>query len=78
MFLRIIAFLVGFISVAAGIANYDSELATAPVPLILGGLVIFLAVFNLLPQFKKCVSCGKKIPAKSAVCRFCSKDQPAA
>ncbi len=37
MFFRVIAFLVGLISLIAGLQNYDSELATAPVPVIAGG-----------------------------------------
>ena len=76
MFFRIIAFLVGLISIIAGLQNYDSEIPSAPVPLVLGGLVILIAIFNLIPQFKRCSSCGRKIPKKAATCHFCKTQQP--
>ncbi len=76
MFLRAIAFIVGLISLTAGLQNYDSQLASAPVPIIAGALVMLLALFNLLPQFKRCPSCNKKIPAKHDTCRFCGAKQP--
>ena len=76
MFFRIIAFLVGLISVITGIRNYDSEITSAPVPLVLGGLVMLIAVFNLIPQLKRCSSCGKKIPKKAITCNFCKTRQP--
>lgn len=76
MFLRAAAFIVGLISLTAGLRNYDSEFATAPVPVITGALVMLLAVFNLLPQFKRCPSCNKKIPMKADNCRFCGAKQP--
>ena len=55
MFFRAIAFIVGLISLTAGLRNYDSELATAPVPVVAGALVMLLAVFNLwlYPSFPK-------------------------
>ena len=55
MFFRIIAFLVGLIAIIAGLRNYDSEIATAPLPVVTGALVIFIAVFNLLPKTKHIV-----------------------
>ena len=76
MFFRAIAFIVGLISLIAGLQNYDSELATAPVPVITGALVMLLAVFNLLPQVKRCSSCNKKISKKADTCRFCGAKQP--
>ena len=76
MYFRIIAFLVGLIAVIAGIRNYDSTVGSAPIPLITGGLVMLIAVFNLIPQFKRCTFCGKKIPKKNTHCPFCKKDQP--
>ncbi len=76
MFFRVIAFIVGLISLTAGLWNYDSELTTAPVPVVTGGLVMLIAVFNLLPQVKRCSSCNKKIPKKVAACHFCGAKQP--
>lgn len=76
MFFRAIAFLVGLISVIAGVRNYDSELATALVPIVTGGLVMLIAVFNLIPQIKRCSSCNKRLPKKMKICRFCSAKQP--
>ena len=76
MFLRAISFIVGLISVIAGLRNYDSALATAPVPVVAGGLVMLLAVFNLIPSFKRCPSCNRKIPSKVDTCRFCGAKQP--
>ena len=77
MFFRIIAFLVGLIAVVTGVRNYDSDVSSAALPIILGGLVMLIGIFNLVPQFKRCVSCKKKIPQKTATCPFCKKDQPA-
>jgi hypothetical protein len=76
MFFRAIAFIVGLISLIAGLKNYDSELTTAPVPIITGALVMLLAVFNLFPQFKRCSSCNKKITRKATTCRYCGAKQP--
>jgi len=76
MFFRGISFLVGLIAVVSGIRNYDSEVASSPLPIILGGLVILIAVFNLVPQLKKCSICNKKIPKKATHCPFCKNDQP--
>jgi hypothetical protein len=76
MFFRAIAFLVGLIAVIAGLQNYDSEVASSPLPLITGGLVMLIAIFNLLPQFKRCTSCSRKIPKKKKTCPFCKTVQP--
>ena len=76
MYFRIIAFLVGLIAIITGVRNYDSEVTSSPLPLILGGLVMVIAIFNLVPQFKRCVSCGKKIPKKATNCSFCKQEQP--
>lgn len=76
MFFRIIAFVVGLIAVIAGVYNYDSNLSTAPLPLITGGLVMLIAVFNLMPRFKQCDSCNKKIPNNRTICPFCKAKQP--
>ncbi len=76
MFFRAIAFLVGFISLTVGLLKYDSELATAPVPVVTGALVMLVAVFNLIPRIKRCSSCHKKIPKKVATCHYCGSKQP--
>ncbi|MCF8055993.1 MAG: hypothetical protein K9K37_05070 [Desulfocapsa sp.] len=76
MFFRAIAFIIGLIAVIAGLQNYDSELATAPVPVLTGALVMLIAVFNLLPRFKRCPSCNKKLPQKSETCPYCKAKQP--
>ena len=76
MFFRIIAFLVGLIAIIAGLKNYDSEIATAPLPVVTGALVIFIAVFNLLPKTKLCTSCKKRLPHKADTCHHCHATQP--
>jgi hypothetical protein len=76
MFFRVIAFLVGLIAIIAGLQNYDSELATASVPIITGGLVMLIAVFNLLPKIKRCSSCNKRLPKKAETCHYCHAKQP--
>lgn len=73
---RVIAFLVGVISLTTGIINYDSKLASAPVPVISGLVVIIIAVFNLLPKIRRCPYCDKKIPTKSKTCRYCGASLP--
>lgn len=73
---RVIAFLVGLISLTMGLINYDSELASAPVPVVTGALVILIAVFNLLPKIRRCPFCDKKIPTKSTTCRYCGANLP--
>jgi hypothetical protein len=73
---RVIAFLVGLISLTVGLLNYDSELASAPVPVVTGALVILIAAFNLLPKIRRCPSCNKKVPTKSETCRFCGTGLP--
>ncbi|MBA3008451.1 MAG: zinc ribbon domain-containing protein [Proteobacteria bacterium] len=73
---RVIAFLVGLISLTVGLLNYDKELASAPVPVLTGALVMLIAMFNLLPKIRRCPSCNKKIPTKSKICRFCGANLP--
>lgn len=77
MFFRVIAFLVGLIAIVTGVRSYDAEVSSASLPIILGGLVMLIGIFNLIPQFKRCTSCNKKIPQKTTTCPFCKKDQPA-
>lgn len=76
MFFRVIAFVVGLISLTAGLWTYDSALTTAPVPVITGALVMLIAVFNLLPQVKRCSSCNRRIPKNRTACPFCGAEQP--
>lgn len=76
MLFRIVAFAVGLISLTTGLLNYDSSLATAPVPVVTGGLVMLLAIFNLIPQIKRCTSCSRKLPKKAETCRYCGAKQP--
>jgi rRNA maturation endonuclease Nob1 len=76
MFLRVISFLVGLIALSAGLRNYDSALATAPIPVVTGALVMLIAVFNLFPEIKRCSSCKRKMPKKRVVCPFCGSKQP--
>ena len=76
MFFRAIAFIVGLIAVIAGVQNYDSELASAPVPVVTGALVMVIALFNLIPRIKRCPSCNKRLPQKTVTCPFCKTKQP--
>lgn len=76
MLSRTTAFIIGLFSLTIGLLSYDSEVATAPIPVVTGALVMLLAVFNLLPQVKRCHSCNKKISKKVETCRFCGAKQP--
>ena len=73
--MRKIAFFVGLFALVMGLFTYDQEVATAPVPIITGVLVMLLALFNMIPEFVNCSECGKKIPKKSPMCRFCKTAQ---
>ena len=76
MLLRVVAFLVGLIAVIAGYVNYDSTVSSSTIPIILGGLVMLIGIFNLIPQIKRCSSCRKKIPYKAIRCHYCKSNQP--
>ncbi len=76
MLSRTIVFIIGLFSLTIGLLSYDSEVATAAFPVVTGALVMLLAVFNLLPQFKQCHSCNRKILKKVDACRFCGAKQP--
>ena len=76
MFFRAIAFLVGLIAVIAGLWNYDSDVASSPIPIISGGLVMLIGMFNLIPKLKRCISCRKKLPKKKKICPSCGTEQP--
>jgi len=72
MGLRKIAFWVGLFSLLVGLITYDSEIVTAPVPVITGIVVIVLAVADLIR--KVCGSCQRKNPKKADYCRYCGAD----
>ena len=72
---RKIAFWIGMFSLVMGLLTYDSEVVTAPVPVITGGLVVLLAVFNLIPSLNECEICKKKIPKSRERCRSCEAEQ---
>lgn len=74
MGLRKIAFWVGLFSLLVGLITYDSEIVTAPVPVITGIVVIVLAVADLIPEWKVCGSCQRKNPKKADYCRYCGAD----
>ncbi len=71
MSLRAMAIAVGVFSVLVGWLSYDPEVATAPVPIISGVLVIALAIFGLIPEFVHCPKCGKKSLGKKPSCTHC-------
>ena len=75
MSLRRIAFWVGLFSFVMGIITYDKQVVTAPVPVITGLLVMILALAGLIPEFKRCSSCQRRIPQKWEQCRFCGARQ---
>ena len=72
---RKIAFWVGMFSLVMGLLTYDSEVVTAPVPVITGLLVVILAVFNLIPTLNECEICKKKIHKSRKRCRSCEARQ---
>lgn len=74
MGMRKIAFWAGLFSLVVGVLTYDREVATAPVPVVTGIIVIILALFNLIPEFNTCGFCGKKVPKKADRCRYCGAD----
>jgi len=74
MSMRKIAFWVGLFSLVVGLLTYDSELPTAPIPVVSGLIVVLLAVFNLIPEFTVCEICGKKSPKKKTHCIHCGAD----
>ncbi|MCB2184708.1 MAG: hypothetical protein KQH63_22005 [Desulfobulbaceae bacterium] len=76
MTLRAIAFWIGFFSFVMGILTYDSAVVTAPIPVISGALVMVLALFKLIPEFKRCCSCNRKILKKTEICPHCQAQQP--
>lgn len=79
MTMRKIAFWIGLFSLVVGLITYDSNVVTAPVPVVTGLLVIVLAVFDLIPELKKvCVACKKKISRNSARCPHCGTRQQTA
>lgn len=73
MSMRKIAFFVGLFALVVGWLTYDSEVATSMVPIVTGGLVVILAVFNLIPEFTACPACGKKNLKKKKFCIHCGQ-----
>jgi len=73
---RVVSFCIGLFSLTVGLQSYDSEIATAPVPVVIGALVMVLAILGLIPEFKHCLSCNRKIPKKVSQCRHCGAKQP--
>ena len=66
-----IAIAVGLFSLVVGWLTYDSEVATAPVPIITGLVVIALAVLGLIPEFVVCPGCGRKNLKSRKQCAHC-------
>ena len=66
-----IAIVAGLFSLVVGWLTYDSEVATAPVPIVAGAVVLVLAFFGLIPEFVSCPSCGKKNFKDRKVCSQC-------
>ena len=73
---RFVVFCIGLFSLTVGLQTYDRELATAPVPVVTGAFAMVMAVLGLIPEFKHCLSCNRKIPKKAAQCRHCGAKQP--
>ena len=71
MSMKKIALAAGLFSLVVGWLTYDSEVATAPVPIIAGLVVIVLAVFNLIPEFVVCPHCGRKNLKSRKDCAHC-------
>ncbi|MBC8317005.1 MAG: hypothetical protein H8E41_03805 [Desulfobulbaceae bacterium] len=75
MSFRSIAFVVGLFSLVMGVLTYNSEVVTAPIPVVSGAVVMLLAAFRLIPELKNCVSCHRKILKKAEQCRYCGARQ---
>jgi len=71
MNMKKIAISIGLFSLVVGWLTYDSEVATAPVPIIAGLVVIALAFFGLVPEFVSCPRCGKKNLKSRKECSHC-------
>lgn len=75
MSIKTIAICLGLFSLVTGILTYDRQIVTAPIPIVTGALVFVLALTGLIPEFKNCRDCGKKIFQKVEKCRFCGAKQ---
>ena len=73
MSMRMIAFFVGLFAMIVGWLTYDSEVSTALVPIITGAVVVILAIFNLIPEFTVCNSCGRRNLKNKKFCIQCGK-----
>lgn len=71
MSMKNIAILIGLFSLVVGWLTYDSEVATAPVPIVAGLVVIVLAALGLIPEFVPCPKCGKKNIKNRKECAHC-------
>jgi len=76
MSFKTIAFIVGLFSFVMGVLTYDSEVVTAPIPVISGAVVVLLAVFGFIPELKNCINCHRRILNKAESCRYCGAKQP--
>ncbi|OGR00210.1 MAG: hypothetical protein A2511_03205 [Deltaproteobacteria bacterium RIFOXYD12_FULL_50_9] len=75
MSFKTIAICLGLFSLVVGLLTYDPQVITAPFPVITGALVVVLALAGLIPEFRSCCCCQKKIFAKAKKCRFCGAQQ---
>ena len=66
-----LALCIGLFSIIMGWVSYDPEVATAPIPIITGIIVVILALLNQVPELVVCKKCGKKSFGKKGVCRAC-------
>lgn len=66
-----IALWIGFFSLVMGLLTYDSEVVTAPVPVVSGGIVIILAVLGWIPEPRRCPACGKMNLGRTDRCSNC-------
>lgn len=75
MSMRKIAFWVGMFSLVVGLITYDRSVVTAPVPIVTGLVVVILAALGLIPEFRQCENCGKKISKKADRCIHCGAER---
>jgi hypothetical protein len=71
MSMRKIAFWVGLFSLMMGLLTYDSEVVTAPVPVVTGAVVMVLAALGWIPEPRRCESCGRASFGGKTRCSHC-------
>jgi hypothetical protein len=71
MSMRKIALWVGLFSLAMGLFTYDSEVATAPVPVVTGAVVVVFALLGWIPEPRRCASCGRISFGSGSRCSRC-------